>query len=65
VLVLSFLILTLGKKIFSEIKMESRMPLIYSFVMSVVVGLFNSVLGRIIRYFAEDQFYTRRSKYYF
>lgn len=65
VLILAFLILTLGKKVFSEIKVESRMPMIYSFVMSVVVGMFNSVLGRIIRYFADDQFYTRQSKYYF
>lgn len=37
--------------------------MIFSFIISVVVGLFNSVLGRIIRYFAYDEFYTRQSKY--
>lgn len=65
VLVLAFLLLTLGKKIFSEFKVESRMPMLYSFIMSIMVGFFNSVLGRIIRYFAEDEFYTRQSKYYY
>jgi hypothetical protein len=53
-LVLVFLILTFSKKLFSEIKTESKTPLIYSFIMSITVGMFNSILGRIIRYFADD-----------
>lgn len=60
---LVFLILTFSKKLFNEFKTVSSAPMVFSFSMSIIVGMFNSVLGRVIRWFADVEFYTTMSRY--
>ena len=62
---LTFIILTFGKKIFNESKVNSRNPLVYSFLASLSVAFFNSILGRLVRYFSLDEFYSQQSLYYY
>lgn len=43
--------------------MNSRNPLIWSFFASLSVAFFNSILGRLVRYFSLDERYSKQSSY--
>lgn len=64
-ILLTFIILAFGKKLFNESKVNSRNPLIWSFYASLSVAFFNSILGRLVRYFSLDERYSKQSSYYY
>lgn len=53
-IILSCVALTFSKKQFNETKVNSKNPVGYSFLASLLVALFNSILGRLVRYFSLD-----------
>ena len=65
-ILLDFVLLTLSKKFVKEEKAINKENLIFSFVNSQLIALFNSIVSRVIRHFEnKTEMHSTQSGYYY
>lgn len=62
---LDFFLLTLSKKLIKQEKAITSQNIIFSFINSQLIALFNSILSRVIRIFENNSVHIMQSSYYY